>query len=119
MDSSAHDDPRPSAVDPIPSRFDFDAFVCYRRLDGTSVAFWLVRKLRAYRLPKALAAGRAPLRVYIDRTYARANDDFWEQNVLPAHRCCPTSICNGHQELWTLAALLGRESCAAKKENVA
>ena len=26
---------------------------------------------------------------------------------------------DGHQELWTLAALLGRESCAAKKEKVA
>ena len=26
---------------------------------------------------------------------------------------------DGHQEMWTLAALLGRESCAAKKEKVA
>jgi putative transposase len=26
---------------------------------------------------------------------------------------------DGHQELWTLAAILGRDSCAAKKENVA
>lgn len=26
---------------------------------------------------------------------------------------------DGHQELWSLAALLGRESCAGKKEKIA
>ena len=62
--------------------FDYDAFISYKRSDGTRAARWLRRKLLGYRLPRALR-DRWPrkLSVYLDTVYERATDDFFENNV--------------------------------------
>jgi WD40 repeat protein len=67
-----------------PARFDYDAFISYRRVDGADVALWLRRALEGYRLPAELGRGRAPLRCYLDTIYAVALDDFWDLNIAPA-----------------------------------
>ena len=53
----------------------YDAFISYRRSDGTNVATWLRRRLQDYRLPRSLSAKRK-LRVYLDTAFERANEDF-------------------------------------------
>lgn len=66
------------------SRFEFDAFVSYRRSDGGRVARRLRRALLDYRLPAELGMPARPLAVYFDRVYARATDDFFEKTLKPA-----------------------------------
>jgi tetratricopeptide (TPR) repeat protein len=67
------------------SEFDYDAFISYRRSDGTAVARWLRRALVGYRLPPALRSRHAgSLRVYLDTVYERATSDFYERNIKPA-----------------------------------
>ena len=63
----------------------YDLFICYRRGDGLLFANWLRRKLLAYRLPRSLDKldGRR-LRVYQDKAYERATEDFWKNTVIPA-----------------------------------
>ena len=61
----------------------YDAFISYRRSDGTNVATWLRRRLQDYRLPRSLSAKRK-LRVYLDTAFERANEDFWTNNIEPA-----------------------------------
>jgi WD40 repeat protein len=70
--------------DAAPARFDYDAFISYRRVDGTRVAEWLRNAIQRYRLPTELGRGRAALRCYLDTAYSRATDDFWDQNIAPA-----------------------------------
>lgn len=71
---------------PAPALYDYDAFLSYRRRDGELFARWLRTKLLRYRLPPVLARGRKPLRVYFDRSYERANEDFWKHNIENALR---------------------------------
>ena len=67
------------------SEFDCDAFISYRRSDGTAVARWLRRALVGYRLPRALRSRHADkLRVYLDTVYERATSDFYERSIKPA-----------------------------------
>lgn len=66
--------------------FDFDAFISYRRLDGTAAARWLRSHLEGYRLPPALEAGRKPIKAYLDTAFERATEDFWIANIEPALR---------------------------------
>ena len=67
------------------SEFDYDAFISYRRSDGTAVARWLRRALVGYRLPRALRSRHADkLRVYLDTVYERATSDFYERSIKPA-----------------------------------
>ncbi|HEY6969913.1 MAG TPA: TIR domain-containing protein [Candidatus Angelobacter sp.] len=77
--------PAQASDQPQSSRWDYDVFISYRRIDGQPFANWLRWILQTYKLPKALAQERqGPLRVYIDTTFERANDDFWKQNIEPA-----------------------------------
>jgi WD40 repeat protein len=62
----------------------YDAFISYRRSDGTGIATWLRRHLQEYRLPPSLAETRKKLRVYLDTAFERANEDFWTNNIEPA-----------------------------------
>jgi WD40 repeat protein len=71
---------------PASSTFDFDAFISYRRRDGSAVARWLRSRIESYRPPPGLAAGRKPLKAYVDTTFERATEDFWNQNIEPALR---------------------------------
>ena len=68
----------------VPSRFDYDAFISYRRIDGADVALWLRSAMQSYRLPTELGRGRAPLRCFLDSAYVRASEDFWDLNIAPA-----------------------------------
>jgi hypothetical protein len=63
---------------------EYDAFVCYRRSDGGALAQWLRKALQSYRLPKEFVGGEQRLRIYIDTSYERANEDFWRNNIEPA-----------------------------------
>src|SRR5262245_42681117 len=64
--------------------YNYDVFVSYRRVDGSRTAHWLREFLLKASLPKSLATRQRPLRVYIDRTYELATDNFWERNIQPA-----------------------------------
>lgn len=63
----------------------FDAFISYRRSDGSAVAHWLRREFEAFRPPRALRQRYARrLRVYLDTAYERGTADFYEHNIKPA-----------------------------------
>lgn len=64
---------------------DYDAFISYRRSDGSRTAQWLRKELESYRPPKKLqmAAGKR-LRIYLDTAYERGTEDFYEQSIRPA-----------------------------------
>lgn len=63
----------------------YDAFISYRRSDGSTVARWLYTKLRRYKLPRGFDRGRArKLAIYLDTAYEQASDDFFERNIRPS-----------------------------------
>lgn len=66
------------------SDFKFDAFISYRRSDGSAVAHWLRRELQAFRVPDKLRErhGR-PLKVYLDTAFERGTADFFEGTIKP------------------------------------
>src|SRR5215813_7111278 len=67
------------------SDFHYDAFVSYRRSDGTKVARWVRRELETYRAPRSLREGFGrKLRVYLDTAYESGTSDFYQQNIKPA-----------------------------------
>jgi hypothetical protein len=72
-------------VPSAPSDFKYDAFISYRRSDGTAAARWLRNRLQTFSLPKPLR-GESPkkLKVYLDTVYERATEDFFEKNIEPA-----------------------------------
>jgi WD40 repeat protein len=66
-------------------KFEHDAFISYRRSDGTRAARWLRRVLLSYRLPKTLQTNPPKkLEVYLDTVYEKATEDFFENNIKPA-----------------------------------
>ena len=72
---------------PAAENFKYDAFLSYRRSDGTAAARWLRSRLLSYSLPKPLLKGeRRKLRVYLDTVYERATEDFFSQNIEPSLR---------------------------------
>lgn len=67
--------------------FRYDAFISYRRSDGTRVARWLRHALQGFRAPGRLRELRGRrLVVYLDTVYERGTQDFFEHNILPALR---------------------------------
>jgi formylglycine-generating enzyme required for sulfatase activity len=70
---------------PQPSPFEYDAFISYRRSDGSFVARWLRSALLRYRLPRQLRVDPSrKLTVYLDTSFERATEDFFENNIKPA-----------------------------------
>jgi WD40 repeat protein len=71
---------------PEPSAVTFDAFISYRRIDGTRVAVHLRDRLRDFRLPPSLAVDQKPrkLVIFLDTIYERATSDFFEKEIKPA-----------------------------------
>ena len=70
---------------PQPSPFEYDAFISYRRSDGRFAARWLRNALLSYRLPRQLQADPSrKLSVYLDTSFERATEDFFENNIKPA-----------------------------------
>lgn len=69
--------------------YRFNAFISYRRVDGSHAAAWLRRRLRGFRLPVPLQTNdrrRQPLKIYLDTIYERAEEDFFENTIKPALR---------------------------------
>ena len=65
--------------------FKYDAFISYRRSDGTPLARWLRSRLLSYSLPKSLRPGKQEkLNIYLDTVYERATEDFFSQNIEPS-----------------------------------
>jgi hypothetical protein len=67
------------------AEFSYDAFISYRRADGTKVARWARRELETYRAPRSLRDrfGRK-LRIYLDTAYESGTSDFYQHNIKPA-----------------------------------
>lgn len=62
-----------------------DAFISYRRSDGTQAARRIRAMLQNYRLPRPLRAGhRSRLTIFLDTVYERGAADFYEQTIRPA-----------------------------------
>ncbi|MEP9388351.1 hypothetical protein [Mesorhizobium sp. KR9-304] len=67
------------------STYEYDAFISYRRSDGTRAAQRLRKLLKSYRLPKSLREGRARrLAIFLDTVYERGASDFYEKTIRPA-----------------------------------
>lgn len=63
----------------------YDAFISYRRSDGTRAARRLRQLLKSYRLPKSVKNSRTGrLRVFLDTVYERGASDFYERTIYPA-----------------------------------
>ena len=62
---------------------EYDAFISYRRKDGTVVARRLRQRLISYRLPKSFGK-REKLEVYLDEIYEQATEDFFKSTIKPA-----------------------------------
>lgn len=63
----------------------YDAFISYRRSDGTSAARRIRAMLQHYRLPRTLRKGhQQKLTVFLDTAYERGAADFYEQTIRPA-----------------------------------
>lgn len=60
----------------------FDAFISHRRADGAAFAEGLRRRLE--QAHRRLPLKRPPLRVYVDKVYARATEDFYRDEIQPA-----------------------------------
>lgn len=71
--------------EPLASNFTFDAFISYRRSDGTKAARRLRQKLQRYDIHRRLKHLRQrKLSVFVDSVYERGSDDFYERNIRPA-----------------------------------
>ena len=71
--------------EPSASNFTFDAFISYRRSDGTKAARRLRQKLQRYDIHTRLRHLRQrKLSVFVDSVYERGSDDFYERNIRPA-----------------------------------
>lgn len=67
------------------SDLGYDAFISYRRSDGSAVARWLRREIESFRPPKSLGEKyRRKLRLYLDTAYERGTSDFYEHSIKPA-----------------------------------
>lgn len=68
--------------------FEHDAFISYRRFDGSLYAHRLRKRLLAYRFPAELRdkLPQRPLSIYIDKIYERTTPDFFEKEIEPALR---------------------------------
>ena len=71
--------------EPQNSETKYDAFISYRRSDGSKVAHWLRRELESFRAPRSLRSRfDRRLRVYLDTAYERGTSDFYESSIRPA-----------------------------------
>jgi WD40 repeat protein len=77
----------------IQQKYDYDAFVSYRRRDATRLAQWIRNKLQSFRLPpeilrelpsqKQEICARRP-QIWLDTSYEKSSDDFLLKKVFPA-----------------------------------
>ena len=79
--NSSSEMPQPSG-----GSYRYDAFISYRRVDGSRTAGWLRRKLLRYRLPKPLReqGEKKRLEIFHDIAYEQAGPDFYDEAIRPA-----------------------------------
>lgn len=74
-------------------KYDYDAFVSYRRRDSTRLAHWIRSRLQRYRLPPEILEELSPdkqalhsrrPRIWLDTSYEKSSDDFLLKKVFPA-----------------------------------
>jgi WD40 repeat protein len=86
--------PPPAEIaEPAQHKYEYDAFVSYRRRDATRLAQWIRNKLQRFRLPpevlrelpheKQELQTRGP-RIWLDTSYEKSSDDFLLKKVFPA-----------------------------------
>jgi len=69
----------------IETFYQYDAFISYRRTDGSNIGKWLRNYLTAYKLPSPLGKkGDPPLKIYLDTSYEVGSIDFYSQNIKPS-----------------------------------
>ena len=77
----------------IRQKFEYDAFVSYRRRDATRLAQWIRSKLQRFRLPpeilRELPGDKQELhtrrpQIWLDTSYEKSSDDFLLKKVFPA-----------------------------------
>src|SRR6266851_1688422 len=74
-------------------KYEFDAFLSYRRSDATPLAQWIRRKLQGFRLPTEILQelsqekreihDRRP-QIWLDTSYEKSSDDFLHKKIFPA-----------------------------------
>ena len=66
--------------------FKYNAFVSYRRVDGAQPARVLRSRLRRFDLPRKLRteSSRKRLEIYLDTIYEQAEEDFFQNTIIPA-----------------------------------
>jgi WD40 repeat protein len=72
----------PEARNGAAGMYQYDAFITYRRIDGSAAAARLRHRLIDYRLPAGFT--QRPLRIYLDRVYEHATEDFFRNTIQPA-----------------------------------
>lgn len=74
-------------------KYDYDAFISYRRRDASALARWIRDRLQHYRLPPEVLKELAPQkkllherrpRIWLDRAFEKPSDDFLTGKVYPA-----------------------------------
>ncbi|MBZ9954812.1 MULTISPECIES: WD40 repeat domain-containing protein [unclassified Mesorhizobium] len=74
-------------------KYDYDAFISYRRGDASQLAHWIRNKLQRTRLPLEIVAELSPEnkelyerrpQIWLDTSYEKSSDDFLLKKVFPA-----------------------------------
>jgi len=85
--------PAVETAEPTQHKYEYDAFVSYRRRDATRLAQWIRSKLQRFRLPPEILRelprekqnlySRRP-QIWLDTSYEKPSDDFLIKKVFPA-----------------------------------
>jgi WD40 repeat protein len=74
-------------------KYEYDAFLSYRRRDATRLAQWIRNKLQRFRLPQEILRDLPPEKqevhrrrpqIWLDTSYEKSSDDFLFKKVFPA-----------------------------------
>ena len=75
------------------SKFDYAAFISYRRSDASGIAKWICHRLESWRTTRDLIAAVTPelavrlqqkRSVFVDTRFEVGNEDFWQAHIEPA-----------------------------------
>jgi hypothetical protein len=78
---------RPSETEAGDASSEFDAFISYRRSDGSGTANWLRNAMQSFIPPRELShLLERRVKVFLDTAYERGADDFYQRTILPALR---------------------------------
>jgi hypothetical protein len=91
--SAGSSPPAVQTAEPAEPKYDYDAFVSYRRRDASRLAQWIRNRVQHFRLPPEILGelphnkqelhSRRP-RIWLDTSYEKSSDDFLHKKVFPA-----------------------------------